>query len=116
MFNPHIAANFFKGYIVKELYLLILNNHKRKIYLFFSLLSLFGIAIQFYANSLNMASLLTICLAYIYCMYVWMNGTFTFAAPLDERSNSSDVFWRWIMILISFLLLIYAVLAPIYSW
>lgn len=101
---------------MKELYLLILNTHKKKIYLFFSLLSLFGIAIQFYANFLDMASLLTIFLAYIYCLYVWMNGAFTFAASLDKCSNSSDVFWRWIMILISFFLLIYAVLAPIYKW
>lgn len=101
---------------MKELYLLILNKHKKKIYLFFSLLSLLGVSILFYENLLNMASLLTIFLAYIYCLYVWMNRGFTFAEPLDESSNGGDVFWRWVMILTSFLLLIYAILAPIYRW
>ena len=101
---------------MKELYLLILNKHKREIYLFFSLLSLLEIVVLFFKKLLNMASLLTIFLAYIYCLYVWMNGGFTFAEPVGEHSNSGDVFWRWVMILISFFLLIYAVLAPIYKW
>lgn len=101
---------------MKKIYLLMLKEHKKKIILFFSLLTLLGISIQFLTNFLNLASLVTILLAYIYCLYTWMNGTFTFADPIDDNSNNSDVFWRWIMIFISFSLFFYAILAPIYQW
>ncbi|WP_151769091.1 hypothetical protein [Acinetobacter colistiniresistens] len=100
---------------MKELYLRILNQHKKKMIFFFSLLFLLGGGVQFQTNYSNLASLFTIFLACIYCLYAWLNGTFTFAAPLDENSSGSDVFWRWVMIFMSFLLFIYAFLAPIYK-
>lgn len=99
---------------MKDLYLLIFRGHKKAIILFFSVSTLVGIYIQYQENIFDFASFLSIGLSYFYCLYTWFNGTFTFAAPVNENSNDSDIIWRWLMIAISFLLFLYAIFEPLF--
>lgn len=92
---------------MKELYLLLLNKYKKEIILFLSIFTLIGIGVQYYTGDLNASSILAISISYLYCLYSWLNGNFTFASPVNISSNTNDVFWRWFMIGMSFLLHIY---------
>ena len=98
---------------MKELYLLIL--HKYKIWIIMGYFSFFlmGIYIQYFMNVLSLSSILAMALSYVFCLYSWFNGPFTYVLAISENSDNGEVLRRWFVIIMSSLCHVYMMVEPL---
>lgn len=80
----------------------------------YAFLTLIGIYIQYLMNVLNFNSILAIAMSYFFCMYSWLNGTFSYVFPINESSDNGEVIRRWWVIVMSSLLFLYTIVSPIF--
>ena len=99
---------------MKELYLHIFKKYKLWIILIYFIFSLAGVYFQYTFNQLNEVNLVIIFISYIFCLYVWLNGYISYALPVDEKSNMSDVFFRWVVITSATLSHLYFLVSPLF--
>ncbi|MGY3821965.1 hypothetical protein [Acinetobacter haemolyticus] len=100
---------------MKDLYLLILKEYKKEIVIGLLILTIIGVGIQYQMNVLTLSSVLTIFVSFFFCLYAWLNGTFTFAFPIDQRSSEGEIIRRWLMIVIGFMVHLFAIFEPVYQ-
>jgi hypothetical protein len=97
---------------VKETYLLIYTRYKFLIFLVYTLISAFGLFLQYINEVLSISSILSIFLSTFFCLYAWFNGTFTFVFAIDVNSSTGEVYRRWCVIIFSSLFYVYTLIAP----
>ncbi|WP_252510147.1 hypothetical protein [Acinetobacter oleivorans] len=76
---------------VKEAYLLVYTRYKFLIFSVYTLLSAFGIFVQYIKEVLSVSSALVIFASTFFCLYAWFNGTFTFVFAIDVNSSIGEV-------------------------
>jgi hypothetical protein len=97
---------------VKETYLLIYTRYKFLIFLVYTLISAFGLFLQYINEVLSISSILSIFLSTFFCLYAWFNGTFTFVFAIDINSSTGEVYRRWCVIIFSSLFYVYTLIDP----
>jgi len=97
---------------VKETYLLIYTRYKFLIFLVYTLISAFGLFLQYINEVLSISSILSIFLSTFFCLYAWFNGTFTFVFAIDVNSSTGEVYRRWCVIIFSSLFYVYTLIDP----
>lgn len=97
---------------MKETYLLIYTRYKFLIFLVYTLISAFGLFLQYINEVLSISSSLSIFLSTFFCLYTWFNGTFTFVFAIDVNSSTGEVYRRWCVILFSSLFYVYTLIDP----
>lgn len=97
---------------MKETYLLIYTRYKFLIFLVYTLISAFGLFLQYINEVLSISSILSIFLSTFFCLYAWFNGTFTFVFAIDVNSSTGEVYRRWCVIIFSSLFYVYTLIAP----
>ncbi|ENV04639.1 hypothetical protein F968_00207 [Acinetobacter sp. NIPH 817] len=86
---------------MKETYLLIYTKYKFPIFLIYTLISAFGLFLQYIKEVLSISSVLVVFSSTFFCLYAWFNGTFTFVFAIDVNSSTGEVYRRWCVILFS---------------
>ncbi len=76
---------------MKEAYLLVYTRYKFLIFSVYTLLSAFGIFVQYIKEVLSVSSALVIFASTFFCLYAWFNGTFTFVFAIDVNSSIGEV-------------------------
>lgn len=97
---------------MKETYLLIYTRYKFLIFLVYTLISAFGLFLQYINEVLSISSVLVIFSSTFFCLYAWFNGTFTFVFAMDVNSSTGEVYRRWCVILFSSLFYVYTLIDP----
>lgn len=97
---------------MKETYLLIYTRYKFLIFLVYTLISAFGLFLQYINEVLSISSILSIFLSTFFCLYAWFNGTFTFVFAIDVNSSTGEVYRRWCVIIFSSLFYVYTLIDP----
>ena len=97
---------------MKETYLLIYTRYKFLIFWMYTLISAFGLFLQYINEVLSISSVLVIVSSTFFCLYAWFNGTFTFVFAIDVNSSTGEVYRRWCVILFSSLFYIYTLIDP----
>ncbi|GAA5587780.1 hypothetical protein Acal01_02959 [Acinetobacter calcoaceticus] len=97
---------------MKETYLLIYTRYKFLIFLVYTLISAFGLFLQYINEVLSISSILSIFLSTFFCLYAWFNGTFTFVFAIDINSSTGEVYRRWCVIIFSSLFYVYTLIDP----
>jgi len=97
---------------VKETYLLIYTRYKLLIFTVYTLISAFGLFLQYINEVLSISSVLVIVSSTFFCLYAWFNGTFTFVFAIDVNSSTGEVYRRWWVILFSSLFYVYTLIDP----
>jgi len=100
---------------VKETYLLIYTRYKFLIFCIYTLISVFGIFVQYIKEVLSISSVLVIFASTFFCLYAWFNGTFTFVFAIDGNSSTGEVYRRWCVIIFSSLFYLYTLIDPFYN-
>ncbi len=86
---------------MKDTYLLIYTKYKFQIFLIYTLISAFGLFLQYIKEVLSISSVLVVFSSTFFCLYAWFNGTFTFVFAIDVNSSTGEVYRRWCVILFS---------------
>lgn len=97
---------------MKETYLLIYTRYKFLIFLVYTLISAFGLFLQYINEVLSISSILSIFLSTFFCLYAWFNGTFTFVFAIDVNSSTGEVYRRWCVIIFSSSFYVYTLIDP----
>ncbi|AQZ82970.1 hypothetical protein BUM88_15905 [Acinetobacter calcoaceticus] len=100
---------------MKETYLLIYTRYKFLIFLVYTLISAFGLFLQYINEVLSISSILSIFLSTFFCLYAWFNGTFTFVFAIDGNSSTGEVYRRWCVIIFSSLFYVYTLIDPFFN-
>lgn len=99
---------------MKTLYLLILRKYKIWIVIGYTIVTFVGLYIQSLMSLITIDTTLGVFLSFFLCMYAWFNGTFTFVFAIEENSSHGEVIRRWLVIVLSFMLHVYMIFAPIF--
>ncbi|OTN29427.1 hypothetical protein B9Y13_12120 [Acinetobacter baumannii] len=97
---------------MKDTYLLIYTRYKFLIFSVYALISAFGIFVQYIKEVLSISFVLVIFSSTFFCLYAWLNGTFTFVFAIDVNSSTGEVYRRWCVILFSSLFYVYTLIDP----
>lgn len=97
---------------MKETYLLIYTRYKFLIFSVYTLISAFGLFLQYINEVLSVSFSLSIFLSTFFCLYAWFNGTFTFVFAIDVNSSTGEVYRRWCVIIFSSLFYVYTLIDP----
>lgn len=97
---------------MKETYLLIYTKYKLLIFFIYTLISAFGIFVQYIKEVLSISSVLVIFASTFFCLYAWFNRTFTFVFSIDVNSSTGEVYRRWCVIIFSSLFYVYTLIDP----
>lgn len=100
---------------MKETYLLIYTKYKLLILFIYTLISAFGIFVQYIKEVLSISSVLVIFASTFFCLYAWFNGTFTFVFSIDVNSSTGEVYRRWWVIFFSSLFYVYTLINPFFN-
>ncbi len=97
---------------MKETYLLIYTRYKFLIFSVYTLISAFGLFLQYIKEVLSISSVLVVFASTFFCLYAWFNGTFTFVFAIDVNSSTGEVYRRWCVIIFSSLFYVYTLIDP----